>query len=97
MADEQKVFSILKEAKKQDLIKPSEITNPCFVSYVNTANHILLEIQKSSDGKLITEGIVSSTGLNKNTCNIYLRTLEKLNFIHRVKDKKSRATVWEIN
>ncbi|MGB3641649.1 MAG: FaeA/PapI family transcriptional regulator [Rivularia sp. (in: cyanobacteria)] len=97
MADEQKVFSILREAKKQDLIKPSEISNPCFVSYINTANHILLEIKKSLDGKLGTEEIVTGTGLNKNTCKIYLRSLEKLHFIHRVKDKKSKITVWELN
>ncbi|MGD1913724.1 MAG: hypothetical protein ACFB2X_23680 [Rivularia sp. (in: cyanobacteria)] len=87
MADEQKVFSILKEAKKQDLIKPSEITNVCFVSYINIANHILLVIYKTSDGKLSTSEIVTGTGLNSNTCKIYLRSLEKLNFIHRVKDK----------
>ena len=97
MADEQKVFSILKEAKKQDLVKPSEITNVCFVSYINTANHILLEIKKSSDGKLSTEEIVTETGLNSNTCKIYLRSLEKLNFINRVKDKESKATLWQLN
>ena len=97
MADEQKVFSILKEAKKQDLIKPSEVTNACFVSYINTGNHILLEIKKSCDRKLSTEEIVTGTGLNSNTCKIYLRSLEKLHFIHRVKDKESKATVWELN
>lgn len=97
MADEQKVFSILKEAKKQDLIKASEISNPCFVSYINTANHILLVIQKSSDGKLPTEEIVTGTGLNSNTCKIYLRILEKLHFINRVKDKESKIIVWELN
>ncbi len=97
MADEQKVFSILKEAKKQDLLKPSEISNPCFVSYINTANHILLVIHKTSDGKLSTEEIVQGTGLNGNTCKIYLRSLEKFNFIHRVKDKESKATVWKLN
>lgn len=97
MADEQKVFSILKEAKKQGLIKPSEVTNICFVSYINTANHILLEIQKSSDSKLSTEEIVNHTGLNNNTCKIYLRTLEKLHFINRAKGENSRITVWELN
>ena len=97
MADEQKVFSILKEAKKQDLIKPSEITNVCFVSYINTANHILLVIHKTSDGKLSTEEIVTGTGLNRNTCKIYLRSLEKLNFINRVKDKESKTVMWELN
>ena len=97
MADEQKVFSILKEAKKQDLIKPSEITNVCFVSYINTANHILLVINKPSDSKLTTEEIVTGTGLNSNTCQIYLRSLEKLNFINRVKDKESKTTLWELN
>ncbi|MGB3755859.1 MAG: hypothetical protein WBA07_05725 [Rivularia sp. (in: cyanobacteria)] len=97
MADEQKVFSILKEAKKQDLIKPSEITNVCFVSYINTANHILLVIQKSSDGKLSTEEIFTGTELNSNTCKIYLRSLEKLHFINRVKDKESKTTLWELN
>lgn len=97
MADEQKVFSILKEAKKQDLIKPSEITNPCFASYINTANHILLEIQKSSDNQLSTEEIVTGTALNSNTCKIYLRTLEKLNFIHRLKGNKSKITQWKLS
>ncbi len=97
MADEQKVFSILKEAKKQDLIKPSEITNLCFVSYINTANHILLEIKKSSGGKLSTEEIVTGTGLNSNTCKIYLRSLGKLHFINRVKDKESKTIVWGLN
>ncbi|MEO1428558.1 MAG: hypothetical protein AAFV71_05710 [Cyanobacteria bacterium J06633_8] len=97
MADEQKVFSILKEARKQDLVKPSEITNLCFVSYINTANHILLEIQKSSGNKLSTEEIVKGTGLNSNTCKIYLRTLEKLNFINRAKDKESKTIMWELN
>lgn len=58
MGDEQKVFYILKEAKKQDLINPSEVTNLCFVSYINTANHILLEITKKSDNKLSMSEIV---------------------------------------
>jgi transcription initiation factor IIE alpha subunit len=97
MADEQKVFSILKEAKKQGLIKASQVTNLCFVSYINTANHILLEIEKKSDGKLSTEEIVTGTGLNQNTCKIYLRSLEKLHFINRVKDKDSKTTLWEFN
>jgi hypothetical protein len=97
MADEQKVFSILKEAKKQDLIKPSEISNPCFVSYINTANHILLVIHKVSGSKLTTEEIVTGTGLNSNTCKIYLRSLEKLNFINRVKDKESKTVMWGLN
>ncbi|MCJ8278683.1 MAG: hypothetical protein MJK14_01730 [Rivularia sp. ALOHA_DT_140] len=97
MADEHKVFSILKEAKKQNLIKASEITNPCFVSNINTANHILLVIQKSSDNKLSTEEIFTATGLNSNTCKIYLRTLEKLNFVNRFKDKESKTTVWKLN
>ena len=97
MADEQKVFSILKEAKKQDLVKPSEITNVCFVSYINTANHILLVIRKTLDAKLSTEEIVTGTGLNSNTCKIYLRSLEKLHLINRAKDKESKTTVWELN
>ncbi|MEM6754742.1 MAG: hypothetical protein AAF630_17440 [Cyanobacteria bacterium P01_C01_bin.38] len=97
MADEQKVFSILKEARKQDLLKPSEISNPCFVSYINTANHILLVIHKTSGGKLSTEEIVTETGLNSNTCKIYLRTLEKLNFINRAKDKESKIIVWRLH
>ena len=67
----------------------------CFL--YNTANHILLEIQKKSDGKLSTEEIVTGTGLNSNTCKIYLRSLEKLHFINRVKDKDYKITVWELN
>lgn len=37
------------------------------------------------------------TGLNSNTCKIYLRSLEKLNFINRVKDKESKTVMWELN
>ena len=97
MADEQKVFSILKEAKKQDLVKPSELTNICFVSYINTANHILLEISKAPKKSITTEGIIKGTGLNGNTCKIYLRVLEKLNFIHKTKIKDSKMNVWKLN
>ena len=96
MADDKKVFSILKEAKKQGLIKPSQVTKLCFVSYINTANHILFQIKENSEEQLSTEEIIKRTELNSNTCKIYLRTLEKLNFINRVKFENTKKTVWKI-
>lgn len=95
MADQKKVFVVLKEAKKQNLIFPKSEYNVCFLQHINTANQILycVESLESCD----VEQILNRMHLNENTVKIYLRSLTKLGFLKADKQRKSCKLIWSLN
>lgn len=87
MADEYFIEQILKEAKKQGLLKGKQ--NPCVLETINSANDII-KLLKEESSPLSTEQIANHVGLDINTVRIYLRVLNKLQIIIYTKKKTTK-------
>jgi hypothetical protein len=93
VADELRVKHILDLAHKQGLLKPSKDTNECWVDPVNTANYLLFLLRRADIQGFSTSQLINRSGLNKNTCLIYLRKLTNLGYLKKEKLAKEEA-IW---
>lgn len=101
VADEAKIFSVLRSAKTVGLIRP-EMKEVLFLHpTVNKANKILYLLHIKGDKSATTEQISEEMGLNYNTTGIILRALMTLGFcdktLHISRKGRGMVAVWTLN
>jgi hypothetical protein len=84
MANQIQAQIILPLAKKQGLLLPSNVFNPCLHNSINSANLLLYYLAQAKSHGLDVQQISQRSQLHPNTCKVFLRVLVALGYLCRV-------------
>jgi hypothetical protein len=94
MADNIKIAEIVSLGKRRGYIKPKDEADICLSDYINTANYLLFLLERAEEMGLSTSQIVARSGLNANTCKLYLRQLMLLGLIRKHHEIQNLEAIW---